>query len=328
MTDGTPDLGVMFMRELPPERLISFARAVESQGFDELWLVEDLGWAGGLTSAAHALAVTSTIRVGLGVMPAPVRNPAFLAMEIATLARMHPGRFLPGVGHGVAHWMDQVGALPDSQLEALESVLMAVRLLAAGQDVTMDRPSAHMRDLKLEFPPQWLAPVAAGVRGPRSLELSGRVADGTILAEAASPPYVAWARDRIEAGRGAAGRRDDHRLTVFVLHALDDDPDAAIEALRTPVAGSLMGDAARQLGPLGIESEVRALREQGFDALAAGLEPDWIRALAVAGDPNQCAQAVRALGDAGADSIVIVPVVGEPETAANTFAERVLPLLR
>ncbi|MCP5028059.1 MAG: LLM class flavin-dependent oxidoreductase [Actinomycetia bacterium] len=328
MTDGAPDVGVMFRRELAPETLTSFARAVESQGFDEVWLVEDLGWAGGLTSAAHALAITSTIRVGLGVMPAPARNPAFLAMEITTLARLHPGRFLPGIGHGVAHWMDQVGALPDSQLEALESVLVAVRLLAAGQDVTLDRPSARVKDLKLEFPAQWLAPVAAGVRGPRSLELSGRVADGTILAEPASPPYVAWARQQIEAGRTAGDRRDDHRVTVFVLHALDDDSSAAIEALRTPVAGSLMGEASGQLAPLGIEAEVTVLRDQGFDALAAGLQPDWIRALTVAGDPDLCAQAVLALGEAGADSVVLVPVVGEPETAANEFAERVLPLLR
>ncbi len=328
MTDRAPDLGVMFLRELPPERLTSFARAVESQGFDELWLVEDLGWAGGLTSAAHALAVTSRIRVGLGIVPAPVRNPAFLAMEVATMSRLHPGRFLPGVGHGVGHWMEQVGAMPDSQLEALESALLVVRLLGAGQDVTMDRPSAQVRDLRLQFPPQWLALVAAGVRGPRSLELSGRAADGTILAEGASPAYVAWARAQIEKGRALEGRRDNHRVTVFVLHALDDDPDVAVESLRAPLAGSLMGGAAAQLGPLGIADEVGSLREQGLEALAAGLRPEWIRALTAAGDPNLCAQAVRALGEAGADSVVIVPAVGEPETAANAFAERVLPLLR
>ena len=34
-------------------------------------------------------------------MPAPVRNAAFAAMEISALARLHPGRFHPGLGHGV-----------------------------------------------------------------------------------------------------------------------------------------------------------------------------------------------------------------------------------
>jgi len=43
----------------------------------------------------------------------PLRNPALAAMEIATLARLHPGRFAPAAGHGVLSWMAQVGAGPE-----------------------------------------------------------------------------------------------------------------------------------------------------------------------------------------------------------------------
>jgi hypothetical protein len=38
--------------------------------------------------------------VGVGLLPAPVRNPAIAAMEFATLSRMHPGRFEATLGHG------------------------------------------------------------------------------------------------------------------------------------------------------------------------------------------------------------------------------------
>ena len=106
------NLGMMFRREHAPEALPDFARRAEKAGFDELWVVEDCLYASGIASAATALACTDSMKVGLGIMPAVVRNPAFAAMEIATLARLYPGRFLPGFGHGLAEWMRQVGAFP------------------------------------------------------------------------------------------------------------------------------------------------------------------------------------------------------------------------
>src|ERR1039457_3428645 len=57
-----------------------------------------------------ARAWTASARIGLGLMPVPLRNPALAAMEVATLARMFPGRFVPAAGHGDLAWMDQVGA--------------------------------------------------------------------------------------------------------------------------------------------------------------------------------------------------------------------------
>ena len=111
-------IGIMFRREHRPEALPDFARRVEEVGFDELWVVEDCFYGSGIASAATALACTHSITVGLGIMPAVVRNPVFAAMEIATLARLYPGRFLPGLGHGVAEWMHQIGAFPKSQLKS------------------------------------------------------------------------------------------------------------------------------------------------------------------------------------------------------------------
>src|SRR5438105_3626130 len=115
-----PSLGVIFHPQFPLETFVDFARRAEAVGFDELWLWEDSFLAGGLTSAALALAGTQRIKVGIGIMPATVRNPLFVAMEITTLARLYPGRFLPGFGHGSARWMKQIGASPKSTLKALE----------------------------------------------------------------------------------------------------------------------------------------------------------------------------------------------------------------
>ena len=103
-------LGVRIHREQPPESVLSYAQTVESLGFDEVWVVEDLTFAGGLTAAAAVLAATERITVGTGILAAVVRNPVYLAMEIATLERMFPGRIIAGIGHGVQSWMSAVGA--------------------------------------------------------------------------------------------------------------------------------------------------------------------------------------------------------------------------
>ena len=85
-------LGMTFRPQRAPEELRAVAEAADASGVDELWLWEDCFLEGGLTTAAAALAWSERITVGIGLLPVPLRNPALAAMEIATLARLFPGR--------------------------------------------------------------------------------------------------------------------------------------------------------------------------------------------------------------------------------------------
>ena len=127
-------LGVLFRPEWPPEDLPAFARDAESEGFAELWLVEDCFLTGGLTMAATALACTDALDVGIGLLPVALRNPALTAMEIAGLARIHPARLTVALGHGVEPWMRQIDARPPDRIAALEETVNAVRSLLAGRE--------------------------------------------------------------------------------------------------------------------------------------------------------------------------------------------------
>ena len=129
-------LGVVFRPQLPPERLRAVAEAAEAAGVAQLWLWEDSFFEGGIASAAAALAWTSRLQVGIGLLPVPLRNPALTAMEIATVARLFPGRFLPGLGHGVLEWMAQAGAAVASPMTLLREYTAAVRALLAGERVS------------------------------------------------------------------------------------------------------------------------------------------------------------------------------------------------
>ena len=89
-------IGVVFRPDFRPDTLRETALAAERAGVAELWLWEDCFLQGGIAAAAVALSSSETLTVGLGVLPAPLRNVVSTAMEIATLEAMFPGRLRVG----------------------------------------------------------------------------------------------------------------------------------------------------------------------------------------------------------------------------------------
>src|SRR5271154_1837487 len=114
-----PTLAAIFTPDQPPERLGAVAAAAEAAGLAQLWVWEDCFRESGIATATAVLATTSRLTVGIGLLPVPLRNVALTAMEIATLARLFPGRLTVGVGHGVQDWMGQVGARVESPMTLL-----------------------------------------------------------------------------------------------------------------------------------------------------------------------------------------------------------------
>lgn len=168
-------LGVVFDRDLPPESLPSFAAELDGTTVSDLWVVEDLGWTGAISSAATALAATSRLRVGIGITPAPLRNPMLLAMELANLARLHPGRLAAGIGHGVQAWMRQVGAAAASPLSLLEETITSVRALLRGETVTLHGREVGLDGVRLVHP---CGRAAARARRSGEPALAGPVGTG------------------------------------------------------------------------------------------------------------------------------------------------------
>lgn len=317
------NLGIMFRREHAPETLPDFARRSEATGFDELWVVEDCFYTSGIASAATALAVTKSITVGLGIMPAVVRNPVFAAMEIATLARLYPGRFLPGFGHGVAEWMHQVGAFPKSQLNALEEVTVVVRELLAGKRVTFNGRHIQVERARLVHPPEQIPPISLGVIGPKSLSLSGRVADGTILSEYSSPAYVAWAKEQISTEAMKNTRSSPHRLTIFAFAHADSNTAHARQTMRAMVVEAIAsGGIDVKLAAMGILEQVRAYREHGGQPeIEASMPAEWIDDLTIVGTREDWQAAIKRYTALGADSLVLVPHPDAGFDEIERFAE-------
>lgn len=164
--------GLCFHRDEPAASVVARARAAEDQGFDEFWVIEDCFFTAGPTLAAAALTATETTVVGIGIMPVVARNAAVTAMEIATLAGLAPGRLHAGLGHGVQSWMAQMNALAKSPLTALEETFVALQRLLNGEEVSTEGRYVNLDQVKLDQPPAIKPLLSAGVRGPKSLEVS------------------------------------------------------------------------------------------------------------------------------------------------------------
>ena len=199
-------VGVVFRPQSPPEELRETVIAADEAGIDELWLWEDCFFQGGLTTSAAALAWSKRLTVGIGLMPVPLRNPAVAAMEIATLARLFPGRFVPAVGHGVLEWMAQVGARVASPMTLLREHAEAVRRLLHGETISVAGRYVKLDAVALDWPPEQVPPLFVGARGPKTVALAGEVGDGVLLdALPVTPEYVAAEAARVaEAARGAS----------------------------------------------------------------------------------------------------------------------------
>lgn len=206
-------LGAIFLPQTPPERLRGVARAADEAGLEQLWLWEDCFLAGGVSAAAAALAWTTRLRVGIGILPVPLRNVALTAMELATLHRMFGDRAITGVGHGVQEWMGQVGVRPASPLTMLREQVTALRALLHGETVTTEGRYVRLAGVRLDWPPAPPPPLLVGATGPKTRQLAGEIGDGTILGSGVSPDDVRTARQQIG---GPAGQE----LVVMVPAAL------------------------------------------------------------------------------------------------------------
>jgi alkanesulfonate monooxygenase SsuD/methylene tetrahydromethanopterin reductase-like flavin-dependent oxidoreductase (luciferase family) len=278
-----PRVGVVFRPQLPPERLQEFIASAEAGGLDDVWLWEDCYLEGGVASAATALAWSSSLRIGLGLMPVPFRNPALAAMEIATLARLFPGRFVPAAGHGVLSWMDQVGARVSSPMTLLREWVAAVRSLLHGQTVTVSGQYVRLNGVALDWPPAAVPPLLVGARGPKTLALAGEIADGLVLDADISPDGVRkavataaavrphdvvvylpsaagpGARERIDAELARSTRTSAHWSAV-------GSPEDVADAIRTFAA---TGATTVILQPTGDDPDVAATVRLAADARAA-----------------------------------------------------------
>lgn len=280
LTEGGMDREV-----LPWSELVHLARASERAGYAAVFTPE-IGARDAFATLAGLAAVTSTIRLGTGVVRLDRREARVTAMAAATVHELTGGRFILGVG--------SAGPIEDTRdaIEMLRHLLAGDRV--AGTDpVELPAPGVHI----------YLAAL-----GPRMTELAGEVADGVLL-NWCTPERVAEAREQVADGARRAGRDPaDVDVAVYVRACLNHAGPAAVEALQIATAQySAMPPYRRQCEAMGLGAEAAAAAK-AWGAGDPQLVPDeLLSALCVVGTPQEALERLRAYA-ASADTVVLYPV--------------------
>jgi alkanesulfonate monooxygenase SsuD/methylene tetrahydromethanopterin reductase-like flavin-dependent oxidoreductase (luciferase family) len=161
---------------------------------------------------ADLIARTERIRFFPDVANLPLRWPAMIAKQAASLDTLSNGRFELGLGAG-SFW-DAIAAMGGPRrsgreaFEALEEAIAIIRSFWSGErTISLDGRHYSVRGLHPGPPPVHAIGIWLGVGKPRSLALTGRVADGWVPSLFwATPELIPAMQRRIDEAAARAAR--------------------------------------------------------------------------------------------------------------------------
>lgn len=221
--------------DMGPDEIGNYAARAEAMGFDGLQVPDAVH--DGLLLSAMALAATSKLIVGTGVLVAFPRSPMVVAVASWDLQKMSGGRFELGVGTQIRQNIeDRYSARWDSPVPQLREYIQSLQAIfhsfQTGEKLDFRGEHYQLTRLQPFFNPGPIdhpdIPILAGAIGPAMTRMVGRVADGMISHPTNSPPQ--YIREvclpRLQAGFDKAGRDGkDFKLILGPLTATGRDEE-------------------------------------------------------------------------------------------------------
>jgi probable F420-dependent oxidoreductase len=156
-----------------PDTLARRARLAEEAGFESLWVGDHIALPAGhgdaaqeprleaVVAVAHMAALTRRVRLGIGVVVLPQRQPVLLAKQLSSIDTLSSGRLTVGIGVGyVEPELRALGASLADRGRRTDEYLAAMRALwdepvpwFAGSFVSFDGVVQRPRPIQLPHPP-------------------------------------------------------------------------------------------------------------------------------------------------------------------------------
>ena len=260
------------------EQASTYVVEAERLGVDCVWSAEAWGQ-DAVTPLAYLAAKTSTIKLGAGIIQAGTRTPALVAMTAMTLASMSGDRFLLGMGvsgpqvmegwHGVR--FERPIQRMREIIEIVRTVSRGERLVHQGKVYELPLPGGEGKALKSSAAPRPNIPVYLATLSPKSLEMTGELADGW-LGTSFMPEHADVFFDHIAAGAARAGRSlADLDLQAGGVVAFSDDVDQLIPPRKPGLAFTLGAMGSRQHNFYNA-----AFRRAGYEEVAIDVQNQWL----------------------------------------------------
>jgi F420-dependent oxidoreductase-like protein len=328
---------------------VEFVLEAEKLGLDVCWVAE--AWGSDAPSALGYLAGrTDRVLLGSGVVQVGTRSPVLIAQTALTLAEMSQGRFLLGLGpsgpqvleglHGIA-FASPLGRMREA-VEIIRRAFAGERVSYAGRHHTIPLAGGEGRPMRLSTAPNPDIPVYLATMSPKTLRLTGQVADGwlgtSFVPEGAGEAYFR----HLDAGLADAGRaRSDIDVCQGAEVAFAEDEDALralVDSRRKELAFSLGG-----MGSASTNFYNNAYSRQGWAEVAALVRERWqagdrdgatalvtdemVLGTTLIGTEDRVRDRLRDWRDAGVTTVRLYPA-GETLDARLTTLARALDLVR
>jgi probable F420-dependent oxidoreductase len=274
-----------------------------------------------------ALAATTDLDLGVGVVAVQTRTVFTLGMTAVSLAQLTGGRFALGIGASSEVLVSRFGGQPfERPLRHLREAALALRPILRGERSTFEGQYARIGGYKPPTPPPAPVPLLFGSLNPRSLRLAGELADGLCVNQVA-PHHLPAMLAEVHAGARGAGRQ----LAEFPVMArlfcvvTDDAPAARAAVARTfsvYVATSVYNRFYRWMGyEAEAEAIARAAAAKDREAMAAAFTDRMARDLFAIGRAGEVVARLHDYIDAGITIPVIAPLAPGAGAAAATLRE-------
>jgi F420-dependent oxidoreductase-like protein len=308
------------------ETVASYVAEAERLGVDAVWSAESWGH-DAATPLAFLAGRTKTVRLGSGIMQISARTPAMTAMTALTLASISGDRFCLGLGASgpqvVEGWHgQQFGSTVQRMREVIDIVRIAMsgeKLAYEGEIFTLPRPGGEGKAIRCAARPRPMpVPIYLATLSPKSLELTGELADGWVgtsfMPEHSDVFFEPMKRGAARAGRDfAAIDRQAGGVVQF-----GDDLETLIPPRKPGLAFTLGAMGSRQhnfynqafqrAGYRDLAREVQRIYLEGRRDEAASLVPDeMIIQTNLLGTEAMVKDRIRAYRDSGITTLRVDP---------------------
>lgn len=227
-------VGLGVRTELNGPEFLTVVDELERLSFDSLWLSERINGSAPdpLIASAAAIGRTTNLKLGTSVLVLPGRNPVIAAKEIATLAAMSGGRFLPAFGLGAVDAAEQraFGVQRGERAKMFNEMLQIMRACWTGESCSFSGEHYEVDNIRVGPVPRrldvWLGGIAES-----ELKRVGRFGDGW-LPSFVTPQDAEQGRSVIERVLNEYDREieDDH-YGVLIPYSTGPVPEALLANL-------------------------------------------------------------------------------------------------
>ena len=313
----TRRIGVFLVGDYSCHAVGQYAKLAEKDGYDSIWIAEDMGFRDAMLPLAYSAVLTKSIKLGTGILPIYYRSPALNAMTAATLDELSGGRLVLGIGSGAPRFLAAQGITSNKHLDALREYIDITRRLLRGESVRYEGNFHKLTDVGLCFKPtRSTIPIYLAARRERMLQLAGETADGVFISDGfCSENYIRWAREKVHEGLKKLGRsRNDVDFSCAVLLSVADNHDEAKECVKPAVLTVLSrGYLDPFLEMWGLtQPDINPARKawlRGNVSLACKRTPDaLIDGSAIYGTPSDCKKKMARFRASGVELPVVRPI--------------------